>query len=315
MVTAGYQGSHGAHLSNLVDANTAVPQKVNGRLFFPADSRRRNGSFSQMRAFLWDANSFYNAFKLGLQRRFSDGLQLQSAYTYGRSVDDASNAGTIDQIGTSPNGISNTPDDHRFNRGLSTFDVRHVWSANGTYELPFGPGKPLGKDLTGFAGKLTGGWQFSGIVALATGPPVNLLLSFENSRSRAGVDLSERPDLKPGANSNPVLADGRDPTRYYDPNAFAIPPAGFFGNLGRGTVIGPGVATVDLSLVKSTSVGERTTIQFRAEAFNVLNRANFALPDATVFRSGGGDPSATAGRLLATTTTSRQIQFALKILF
>ena len=315
VVTVGYQGSHGTHHSNFVDANTAIPQTVNGRLFFPPDSRRRNPNFGQMQAYFWDANSFYNAFKVGLQRRFSDGLQLQSAYTFGRSVDDASAQNPFDGNVISPNGVSNAPDDHKFNRGLSSFHVKHVWSFNGTYELPFGSGKALGATLTGLTGKLVGGWQLSGIVSLASGFPVNLLLSFENSRSQAGVDLAERPDLKSGASNNPVLSGGRDPNRYYDPNAFAVPPAGFFGNLGRATVIAPGVATVDFSLAKNTSVNERTTIQFRAEAFNAFNRANFGAPDTVVFRSSTGGASATAGRIRATTTTSRQIQFALKVLF
>lgn len=314
VLSVGYQGSHGTHLSFLEDANTAVPQNVNGRLFFPSDSQRRNPNFGQMRAFDWDGNSFYNAFKFGLQRRFANGLQFQSAYTYGRSVDDASNQTTFDAP-ASPNGVSNTPDDHKFSRGLSSFDVRHVWSFNSTYELPFGPGKPFGTNLSGLEGKLLGGWQLSGIVSLATGNPVNLLLSFERSRSRATVDIAERPDLKSGASSNPVLADGRNPNGYYNPNSFLLPDQGFFGNLGRGTVIGPGVATVDFSLAKNTSINERTTVQFRAEAFDAFNRANFGAPDAVVFRSPAGIPSATAGRIRLTTTTSRQIQFAMKIIF
>jgi len=315
VVSAGYQGSHGTHLSLFADANTAVPQIVNGRLFNPPNSVRRNPNFGQMRNYSWDANSFYNAFKLGLQRRFSKGLQLQSAYTYSRSIDDATSHGTYDQNLNSPSGLSNTPDDHRFNRGPSSFDVRHVWNVNGSYELPFGPGRAIGSGLAGLAGKLAEGWQVSGIVSMATGPPMNLLLSFERSRSRAGVDLAERPDLKPGANNNPVLAGGRDPTRYYDSGSFALPPEGFFGNLGRSAVIGPGVATVDFSLAKNTSFGEKATVQFRAELFNALNRANFGAPDRTVFQNTTGIASATAGRILSTTSTSRQIQFGLKVIF
>ena len=315
VLSIGYQGSHGTHLSNFVDGNTALLQRVNGRLGNPAGLPRRNPNFGQMRAYNWDANSFYNAFKLSLQRRFSAGLQFQSAYTHSRSVDDASAQSPFDGNTISPNGVSNAPDDHRFNRGLSSFDVRNVWSFNAAWELPFGPGKPIGKDLRGLAGKLAEGWQLSGIAALATGFPVNLLLSFENSRSRATVDLGERPDLKPGANNNPVLSDGRDPIRYYDSSSFAVPPAAFFGNLGRATVIGPGVATVDFSLAKNTAITERTTVQFRAEAFNAFNRANFGSPDSVVFRSATAGPSATAGRIRSTTTTSRQIQFALRILF
>src|SRR5438477_482933 len=83
------------------------------------------------------------------------------------------------------------------------------------------------------------GCQFGGIASLATGPPVNMLLSFSQSRNRADASIADRPDLKPGASNNPVLSDGRDPIKYYDPSAFAVGPLGFFGNLGRSTVIGP----------------------------------------------------------------------------
>ncbi len=316
VLSVGYSGSHGTHLSHFADANTARPEYVNGRPFFPPDAERRNPNFSQIRAFHWDANSFYNAFKVGLRRRFSDGLQLQSSYTYGRSIDDSSNQTSYDGVG----GIHSLfADDHKSSRGLSWFDVRHNWVVNGTYELPFGPGKPLGGNLNGFAGKLIGGWQLGGIMTLSTGNPINLLISFERSNNQATVDIVERPSLKPGANNNPVLSGGRDPNKYYDPSVFTVAEAGFFGDLARNTLIGPGVQTVDFSLTKNTSVGETATVQFRAELFNVLNRANFAGLTGrganTVFRSPAGVPSATVGRIRSTSTTGRQIQFALKILF
>ena len=211
--------------------------------------------------------------------------------------------------------MTNTADDHKFDRGLSSFDVRHVWSLNGTYELPFGPGKSVGSGLTGFAGKLVGGWQLSSIATLQTGPSVNLRLGFERSQNAKLINFSERPDLIPGGNNNPVVGDGRDPLRYYDTSQFLLPDAGYFGNLGRATLIGPGVATLDLSFAKSTLVNERVTVQFRAEAFNALNRANFSGPNSTVFTSPTPIPSATAGRITNVTTTARQIQFALKVLF
>lgn len=316
LVSVGYQGSHGTHLARLVDANTAIPQVVNGTLFNPPNAVRRNPTFNQLRNSFFDGNSFYNAFKFGVQRRFKDGLQLQSAYTYSRSVDDSSNAAPFDSTGVSPNGVENlVPDNHKWDRGLSSFDARHVWSFNATYGLPFGQGKLIGQDLTGVWDKLVSGWQLSTIVTVATGPPLNLLMSFDNSRSRAGVDLSERPNLNPGASNSPVLADGRDPNRYYDPTAFSVPAPGTFGNLGRATVIEPGVANVDLSLVKNMAVNERVTLQFRAEGFNVGNRANFGIPNPTVFTSASGIPSGAAGRITTTTTTSRQIQFGMRIVF
>ena len=121
VVSVGYQGSHGVHLTDMSDANTAIPQIVNGRFFWPVGSVRRNANFAEMSALKFDAMSFYNAFKFGLRRRFSGGLQLQSAYTYSRSVDDSSSAdGWLDVHGSF--GITNTTEDHKFDRGLSNFD-------------------------------------------------------------------------------------------------------------------------------------------------------------------------------------------------
>ena len=141
---------------------------------------------------------------------------------------------------------------------------------------------------------------------------MNIRNGFERSRSQAGTDLSERPDLRPGANNNPVLGG---PDRYYDPNAFVLQPAGFFGNLGRSTVIGPGVANVDIGLVKETPFREGRAVQFRAELFNAFNRANFGAPVQVVFGNASGLPAGNAGRITSTATTSRQIQFALKFVF
>jgi hypothetical protein len=317
------------NLSRMMDANIAIPQKVDGRIFFAAPpasgclpSRgfnvpgcRRNPAFDQQRFYFWDAQSFYNAFRLGISRRFDHGFQFQSSYTFGRSIDDSSStsAGTS---ADSPNGIMNMPDDSKFDRGPSSFNVRHVWVFNTTYELPFGPGRRWGSDWGGLRAGLLGGWQISGIARASTGTPENIRLSIERSRSQAALDLGERPDLRPGASNNPVLSEGRDPNRYYDPNAFLLQPAGFFGNLGRNTVNGPGAATVDVSIAKETGLGgEDRRLQFRAEFFNILNRANFGRPNSTAFTNTSGTPSATAGRITSTDTTGRQVQLALKIVF
>lgn len=315
VVTVGYQGSRGVKLNRMVDANIAIPQTVEGRIFFPANSTRRNPLFDQQRFDFWDANSFYNAFRLGVSRRFANGVQFQSSYTFGRSIDDSSSSNPGSSV-DSPNGIMNMPDDSRFDRGLSSFDIRNNWVFNATYELPFGRGRRWGAALAGWRERLVGGWQLSGIARASAGVPENIRLSFERSRSRATVDLGERPDLKPGADNNPVLADGRDPNRYYDAGAFLLQPAGFFGNLGRNTIIAPGVSTLDLSVAKRTALWrEGTSLQFRAELFNVLNRANFGRPNVLAFTNTTGVPSATAGRITNTSTTSRQIQFGLKLMF
>lgn len=103
--------------------------------------------------------------------------------------------------------------------------------------------------------------------------------------------------------------------RYYDPSAFVLQSAGFYGSLGRNNLIGPGLATVDFSLFKNTTIGESRTLQFRAELFNLLSRANFGLPDRNVFVDASGVPSPTAGRITTIVGSARQIQFSLKFIF
>jgi hypothetical protein len=111
--------------------------------------------------------------------------------------------------------------------------------------------------------------------------------------------------------TGPVLLE--TPSRWFDPNAFLLPTPGTWGNLGRGVFSGPGLASLDLSLFKTTSLSERAGLQFRVEGFNLLNRSNFGAPSANVFTAGA--ISSTAGLITTTATTSRQIQFGLKLIF
>jgi hypothetical protein len=106
-----------------------------------------------------------------------------------------------------------------------------------------------------------------------------------------------------------------NPNRWFNPAAFLAPPAnsGFYGNLGRDTLIGPGLATWDLSLLKDIEIRERAKLQFRAEFFNVLNRSNYNTPNAVVFTPSGVSP--TAGVITSTATPSRQIQVGVKLLW
>ena len=165
-----------------------------------------------------------------------------------------------------------------------------------------------------------GGWQLSGIVSLADGPPTTLEAG-RGGLSTALKDRSQTPDLAPGhTDNNPVLGG---PDEYFDRSAFVTPPRPFvdeegdgilvesrgtLGNVGRSTLIAPGVANVDLAVTKNTAVGEYVNVQFRAEFFNIFNRANFGLPNESI-ESGSG------GRIDETVITNRQIQFGLRVDF
>ena len=158
----------------------------------------------------------------------------------------------------------------------------------------------------------------SGILALQSGYPFTPNLSANRSRSQVAGAQADRPDLAPGRNNDNIILGG--PDRYFDPSAFTIPAAGFLGTAGRNILRGPGFANLDASLTKDAALGflgESGKLEFRAEFFNILNRANFFGPDRVVYagRADVENPLPTVGRITRTVSTARQIQFALKVRF
>jgi hypothetical protein len=184
-------------------------------------------------------------------------------------------------------------------KGLANFDVRNVGVVNATYALPFGHGPVLG------------GWTLNTIVTLQDGFPFTPQLSY-NPTNSGDTRNPVRPFVNPAFTGSVIEGN---PNQYFNPAAFLAPPnaSGFAGNLGRDTLIGPGLATWDLSALKDIKVTERFRLQFRAEFFNILNHPNFNQPNAVVFTPTGVSP--TAGLITSTSTTSRQIQFGLKLLY
>ena len=259
------------------------------------------------------AGSTYHSLQLQLNKRFSRGFQVQGSYSWSHSIDNSSKQirgpGESRQTASQQN-----PLDTPAEKGNSNFDITHNFSLNYTIDLP-------GRELGGAAGTVLGGWQLGGIATLASGPPETIVLGHDNCRcingEIFGVSTTDnRPDLVAGGNQNPVIGDGREPEKYFDGTQFERGPAGFYGRLGRNTLRIPGVAQFDLSLVKKTEIAEGAEVQFRAEFFNIFNRANFADPGTRMFsRSSSSSLRGDLGRITRTTTTSREIQLALKILF
>jgi len=153
------------------------------------------------------------------------------------------------------------------------------------------------------------GWQLNTIVNLQSGFPFTPTLGFNQSRD-GDTNNPDRPNMAPGRTLKDVYL--RTPEHWVDATAFALPLAGTYGNVGRNVLTGPNLKTVDVSMFKTTRVTEATTLQFRAEAFNVLNRANFGIP-ALVMLTPSGVPASSAGAITTTATTSRQIQLGLKL--
>ncbi|MGH9347378.1 MAG: TonB-dependent receptor domain-containing protein [Vicinamibacterales bacterium] len=296
VVTVGYVGSRGRNDAILTDPNIAVPQVLSdGRKFYPAGSVRRNSAFADMNWLSMDSDSTYNALELKLTHRLRRGLQFQAAYTLSKSLDTASVLFTGGASNSST--FPQDPFDRDSDRGQSAFDVRQVAVVNFTYALP-------GERA------LLKGWQVTGIATFNAGHAFSVSNSFD--RDRDGSTGASRPDLASGASDNPVLGG---PDRYFDPTAFVLQEAGFYGNVGRNTLIGPGQAMIDFAIIKNTSLGGGRNLQLRAEGFNLLNRANFNLPSAVVFRSAAGVHEPTAGRITSTSTTARQFQLGMRFTF
>lgn len=319
VVTAAYVGSRGVNLLGQGDINTAVPQILpDGRQFYPAGSTRRNRNFDAIRSQIQGFNSWYNAMNLGVVRRFSQGMQFQASYTFGKSLDERSGNSGRQEFS---NGQARTFDPYQrfLDKGRSDFDVRHSFVANFSYELPFG------RNTTGFVRQLVYGYQFNTIVTLNSGVPFTPLVDGDPDRDGTD-DNAARPDLIPGVSLTPV--GGRSPDLWFNPAAFAPPTPGFRGTAGRNIITGPDFKTVDLSMVKDFPIDEKRRLQFRAEVFNLFNRANFDLPANSqdgsqifTFIPPAGStparftPTPSVGRIFSTVGDSREIQFALKFIF
>ena len=321
VVNLTYVGARSYHLPVANDVNTRIPTFLAERtVFFGASPEPlrpfKNPNWGRTSILEWTGQAFYNSFQASINKRLSQGFQVRANYTWSRNVDDGS--GTIGADFENATRQRQNPYDRKSERGLAAHHVAHVFNTSYVLDLPVGPGRTLGSDMRGVAGKLLEGWQFQGIVTARSGPPLTATMgTFDRSRSGNQAD---RPNVKPGVSNNPVHDDWTW-QQYYDPNAFELPREGFFGNAGRNTIIGPGLLNVDFSMIKNTTISESKRLQFRAEFFNIPNRVNFGLPNQTVFDgsttvNGAEVPtvSANVGRI-GSTRDARRIQFGLKFEF
>lgn len=326
VIMAAYVGSGGRHLARVVD-NVAYPTILpNGTIFFPTTSVRRNSNYQEVRFRTFDSTSSYNALQLQARRRFAHGIAFQGSYTWSKSLDMISDSqGSGDIINDTV--FATLPEYPRIDKGRSAYDVRQLFVGNFTFDLPFGPGKLVGRNLGSIAGKVVGGWQGQGIVTLQSGMPTGAFLGFDNARTQS-TRQSERPNLAPGCTAaNAVLGPPDKTTNpqgaYLNPACFSLPAPGTLGNLGRNVFSGPGLATLDFSLIKNAPIWENLNLEFRAEVFNLLNRPNFGYPGQptfpgtmTVFNTPGQTvPTGTFSTITSTLTSAREIQFALKLRF
>ncbi len=317
-LSVGYVGSHGYHEMLSVDGNEPVPTVcpaspcpaglAAGTIYYPSGAPLANPALANTTTWFSEGLSSYNALQIDVSRRFRHGLEFRGVYTWSKSLDDGTAWNS--SVGSNAPGFVMFPLNPKLDWGPSTSDVRHLAVINAIYELPFGNAKRF---LRGgrWSNRLAGGWSISAIETLQSGFPFTPSLGFNpsnNGDSRNPV----RPSWNRAFSGNVILGG---PNQYFNPNAFIAPVSGTYGNTGRDVLTGPGLAALDFSALKSAQLSDRFKLQFRAEFFNILNRSNFGIPNTVVFTAANSAPSATAGVITSTATTSRQIQFGLKVLF
>jgi Carboxypeptidase regulatory-like domain len=293
-------------------AGASVPT---GSFYIPVGTSKANPALANTWAWFSAANSSYNALQVDLRRRLSRGLVLRGIYTWSKALDDGDSLNQT-TAGNAPGLVAN-PFDIRADWGPATYDVRNIGVMNTIYALPFGSAQAFANSFSGWADRVVGGWSVASIVTLQSGFPFTPQLSY-NPSNNGDTRNPVRPFSNPDFHGPVILGN---PDQWFSPTAFIAPPSalGFYGNLGRDSFTGPGLATWDFSVLKDTPIRERLTLQFRAEIFNLLNRVNLNTPNLIVFTppsaTNPSGVSGTAGAITSTSTSSRQVQFALKLLW
>jgi hypothetical protein len=304
---AGYLGGLSRHLQGFMDANQGIPGTVGS-----AVSRRPFPGFSNIQYVHDGGNGNYNSLSLKTTRRFSQGISFVSSYTWSRSIDTTS-------------GIRNQGFDTLYpqnsyclscERGLSAFDAAHRLVTSVLYDLPFGGGRMVGISNPA-ANAIFGGWQLGGILTLQSGMPGNLNIGGVDNASTASGGYD-----RPNATGMSPYLDNPTPSRYWNQDAFEMAPVGQFGNVGRNAIRGPGIIGFDAALHKQFQMPhEGHALQFRLEAFNVLNHPNWGMPNLNIL-SGAARPGLSGrvahqnfGVVTSTSTSMRQVQLGLKYSF
>jgi hypothetical protein len=306
LLDVGWVGTHGSHLFSAYNLNQAAPGST-------AITARRPiqllNNLPTITYFGFYGDSVYEGLQAKLTKRFANGLEFLTNYTWGKSLDNAI-AGSSGQRNR-PNVASQYQDITNIAsaRGLSSFDIASRFVFSGIYDIPFGHGRKFGSGANKITDLVIGGWQMNAIITMQSGLPFTPVLA-ANGLNNGNFQLPNRI----GSGSLPDAE--RTIQRWFntsispsDPNrAFDIPAPFQFGNSGYDILRGPGLQTVDLAIHKNIPLTERIKLQLRGEGFNILNRANFALPNLNLGAAAGGT-------IASTITTSRQIQLVAKIEF
>jgi hypothetical protein len=335
--TISYVGSHGVHQPlRIDDANIVPPVATPTGYVWPspqASGTVINPNFGEIRSMQWVGSSIYHALELGLTQKMRYGFQLRSAYTWSRNIDTSSSAIGGDGSISSVSSLVNF--DLKLDRGLSDFNVNQTGAIAVTWQIP------ALHFATGPLGWASNSWEFSAIFKAHTGTPFTP--TFGTDGDPLGLNSSDPWDYpsRLGGSNCKTLVNPGNVNHYIKTECFSLPSAptqAFYsqycdpsfayptcinlrGNVGRNILPGPGLVNLDSSLIKNSRIkrfSDTFNVQLRAEIFNLTNRANFQvpiLPDNTDLYDSSGNPNSAAGLLTSTTTTSRQIQLGVKLIW
>jgi hypothetical protein len=283
-LTVAYVGNKTTH-AQLISVPDNVPDPGPGAI----QSRRPYQQWSQFFIGNTNGNANYHALQVTLERRFSAGYQLLASYAFSKCLDQGSNQGgpiTVSFLSA--------------NRAVCDYNIPNTLTVSSLYELPFGRGRSFLSNANGFVDALLGGWQLAGILTARSGLPFTPVISGDQANTGVG---SQRPTLvgDPSAVNQTVSS-------WFNPNAFTTPTRYTYGNSGRNILTADALIQLDMTLEKRFKLFESSQLEFRAEAFNLLNRPTFNAPNATI-------GSASAGVVTSTLNANRILQLALKLYF
>jgi len=334
MLSVGYVGSQSYHTPLTLDTNTAYPivcqdpagcisggtgtngnpvpvsQRVlvsKGTLYHPP-ATRPNPNIGSGTMWFNQGTANYHALDVSLTKRISRGTAFKANYTWSKAMD-LNSAVLAPSAGNEPPLLPSPYYIRELNRGISSYSLAHQFNGYYSQALPFGNGQRFGSGATGVVDKLIGGWQWNGSLRVAGGFPFTPLTG-SNTTGTGDPSISEVPNWNPDFKGKLIVGK---PDQWFDRRAFVLPLQGTFGNVARGALRGPGLFMVDTSFLKRMRISEGLNLQFRAEAFNVLNHPNLTYPNEVLFQ--GNEYSSSGGVIVNTATSARQIQFALKLQF
>ncbi len=353
--TLGYVGSQGRNLFLRSITNLITNVGTNPTTGAAIVTRQFGDRFAEIDYKTSGGTDHYNAFQMGVNRRYSKGLTLGGQYTWGHSI------GT--SAGSNEANTAGNPYNFGADYGNNNFDIRQSLNLDLLYDLPFGKSRKFGASASKPLDLMFGGWQLGGILNARSGVPIDVLIQrpdvvyvdqrngavYQNPLTVGGALVTRAVVNVPGGGNTrnvrrPNVVAGVEPLlynnglAYVNPAAFSVPAPGTFGNSARNSLAGPALAQLDLTLSKKFAVTERFNIEIRGEAYNITNHANFAnpgnirlntglptAPGATGIQPGTPFSASSAGGtfgLLNSTVsnqiglgTARQLQLALRLNF